>query len=151
MRDLSAAQKFEELECWQLARELANAVYELTRQDRVSRDFGFVDQVRRAAVSVMNNLAEGHERGSNKDFVKFLYIARGSAGEVRNMLYVGLDQGYLNQPAFDQVRILAERTAKACYGLIRYLNKNLESKPRRSLVSGSLQSVPCNPNLQPCP
>jgi four helix bundle protein len=90
-------QRFEELECWQLGRELTNEVYALTREGKVVKDFAFIDQIRRAAMSVMNNIAEGHERGSNKDFVKFLYIARGSAGEVRNMLYIGIDQGYLDK------------------------------------------------------
>ncbi len=125
---LSAVQTFEGLECWQLARELTNVVYELTRQDRMSRDYGFVDQMRRAAVSVMNNVAEGHERGSNKDFVKFLYIARGSAGEVRNMLLIGLDQGYLDPPTYEKANDVATRTSKACYGLIRFLNQNLDEK-----------------------
>ncbi len=132
--ELSAAQRFEELECWQLARELTNAVYALTGQGRVSKDYGFVDQMRRAAVSVMNNISEGHERGSNKDFVKFLYIARGSAGEVRNMLYIGLDQGYLEQDAFNRLFDLAERSSKACYGLIRYLSKNLNWKSKLSIA-----------------
>lgn len=131
---MSAAQRFEDLECWQLARELTNAVYALTAQGRASKDFGFVDQMRRAAVSVMNNISEGHERGSNKDFVKFLYIARGSAGEVRNMLYVGLDQGYLDQSTFGQLSELSERTSKACYGLIRYLSKNLNWKSKLSIA-----------------
>ena len=131
---MSAAQKFEELECWGLARELANAVYALTGQGRACKDFGYVDQMRRAAVSVMNNISEGHERGSNKDFVKFLYIARGSAGEVRNMLYVGLDQGYLDQSTFGQLSELSERTSKACYGLIRYLRKNLDWKAKFSIA-----------------
>ncbi len=130
---MSAAQRFEELECWQLARELTKSIYELTRQDRMSRDCGFVDQIRRASVSVMNNISEGHERGSNKDFVKFLYIARGSAGEVRNMLYAGLDQGYLDKPTFEKIKELAARTSKACYGLIRYLSENLDSKPKQIL------------------
>ena len=131
---MSAAQRFEELECWQLARELTNAVYKLTAQGRASKDYGFVDQMRRAAVSVMNNISEGHERGSNRDFVKFLYIARGSAGEVRNMLYIGLDQGYLEQDAFNRLSDLAERSSKACYGLIRYLSKNLDWKAKLSIA-----------------
>jgi four helix bundle protein len=124
---------FEELECWQLARELTNAVYGLTRQDRAGKDFAYVDQIRRASVSVMNNISEGHERGSNRDFVKFLYIARGSAGEVRNMLYTGLDQGYLDNSTFEKIKELAARTSKTCYGLIRYLSKNLDSRPKLSL------------------
>ena len=125
---MRAAQRFEDLECWQLAKELTNAIYAWTAQGRASKDYGFVDQIRRAAISVMNNIAEGHERGSNKDFVKFLYIARGSAGEVRSMLYIGCDQGYLDPLTLDQMKDLSERTSKASYGLIRYLSTNLDTK-----------------------
>ena len=132
---MSAAQRFEELECWQSARELTNVVYALTAQDRVNKDYGFVDQIRRAAVPVMNNISERHERGSNKDFVKFLYIARGSAGEVRNMLYIGPDQGYIDRNVFNWLFDLAERASKGCYGLIRYLNKNLNWKSKLSIAA----------------
>ena len=125
---MRAAQRFEDLECWQLAKELTNAIYAWTARGRASKDYGFVDQIRRAAISVMNNIAEGHERGSNKDFVKFLYIARGSAGEVRSMLYIGCDQGYLDPLTLDQMKDLSERTSKASYGLIRYLSTNLDTK-----------------------
>ena len=130
---MSAAQRFEELECWKLARELTNAVYALTAQGRACKDYGYVDQMRRAAVSVMNNISEGHERGSNKDFVKFLYIARGSAGEVRSMLCIGLDQGYLDKVAFVRLSELAEKASKTCYGLIQYLGKNLNWKAKLSV------------------
>ncbi len=127
-------QRFEELECWQLGRELTNGVYALTRDGKASKDYAFMDQIRRAAMSVMNNIAEGHERGSNKDFVKFLYIARGSAGEVRNMLYIGIDQGYLDKPTHEKLHDLSIRASKACYGLIRYLSKNLTWKSKLSLL-----------------
>ncbi len=99
-------QKFEELDCWQVARELTRAVYAVTQEGACRRDYGYCDQMRRAAVSVMNNVAEGFERGSNRDFVKFLYIARASAGEVRSMSYVGLDQGYISQEIFGQLQEL---------------------------------------------
>lgn len=99
---------FENLEAWKVARELTNRIYELTKEGLISRDYGFVDQIRRASISVMNNLAEGHERGSSKDFVKFLFIARGSAGEVRSMLY----------------RDTAIRCSQLCWGLIKYNLKN---------------------------
>lgn len=127
------AKRFEELECWQLGRELTKAVYGFTREAPVSKDYGYVDQIRRASVSVMNNISEGHERGSNKDFIKFLYIARGSAGEVRNMLYVGLDQHYISQDEFERLSIIAVKTSSATYGLIRYLSKNLDWKSKLSL------------------
>lgn len=127
-------QRFEELECWQLGRELTNGVYALTREGKAAKDFAYIDQIRRAAMSVMNNIAEGHERGSNKDFVKFLYIARGSAGEVRNMLYIGSDQGYLDKSTHEKLQELSIRASKACYGLIRYLSKNLTWKSKLSLL-----------------
>jgi len=128
------ATRFEELECWLLGRELTKAVYGLTRETLVSKDYGYVDQIRRASVSVMNNISEGHERGSNKDFVKFLYIARGSAGEVRNMLYVGLDQNYISAEQFEALHELVSRASCAVYGLIRYLSKNLDWKSKLSLL-----------------
>lgn len=128
------AKRFEELECWQLGRELTKAIYALTREAPVSKDYGYVDQIRRAAVSVMNNISEGHERGSNKDFIKFLYIARGSAGEVRNMLYVGLDQNYLPQNEFEAISAIAIKASSAIYGLIKYLSKNLDWKSKLSLL-----------------
>lgn len=132
---MGGAKTFEELECWQLGRELANAVYALTKDVAVARDFAYVDQIRRAALSVMNNISEGHERGSNKDFVRFLYMARGSAGEVRNMLYIGLDQRYMTEKSFEQIKELSARTSKACYGLIRYLSKNLDWKSKLSILT----------------
>jgi four helix bundle protein len=123
-------QKFEELECWRIARELTQVVYAATRADACRRDYGYCDQMRRAAVSVMNNVAEGFERGSNRDFVKFLYIARASAGEVRSMTYVGLDQGYISQETFDQLQALARRCGGLSWGLIKSLSKRLDFKSK---------------------
>jgi four helix bundle protein len=130
----AGVKQFEEYECWKLARELTNAVYAHTRVGRPQKDYAYADQMRRASISIMNNIAEGHERGSNKDFVKFLYIARGSAGEVRNLLYIGQDQGYLDQAGFDQLHALASQTSRACYGLIRYLSQNLDWKSKLSIA-----------------
>lgn len=78
--------RFEELDCWKIARELSREIYSLTKSGEFSRDYGLKDQIRRAAVSVMTNISEGFERSSNKDFARFLYIAKGSAGEVRSLL-----------------------------------------------------------------
>ena len=114
-------QRFEDLEAWQLARELTNQIYTITKKETIRRDFGFVDQVRRAALSIMNNIAEGFERGTNKDFVKFLFIAKGSAGEVRSMLYLGLDQGYLTNSEFSECTEVCIRSSQIVGGLIRSL------------------------------
>ena len=119
-------QRFEDLEAWQIALELANKVYEITKQESVRRDFGFVDQIRRAAISIMNNIAEGFERGSNKDFVRFLFIARGSAGEVRSLLYLGLDQGYLTNSEFSECRDLCIRSGQIIWALIKGLRKKVD-------------------------
>jgi len=101
--------KFEELDCWSVARELVAYVYKITKSDSCRRDYGYVDQIRRAAVSVMNNVAEGFHRGSNKDFIRFLYIARASAAEVRSMTYVGIDQGYISESEFNDLQDLCRR------------------------------------------
>ena len=90
-----AVKYFEDLEVWKSARELTNRIYKLTGDGSFSKDFGLRDQIRRAAVSVMSNIAEGYERGGNQELIQFLSIAKGSCGEVRCQLYVALDQNYL--------------------------------------------------------
>ena len=113
--------RFEDLEAWKFGRELAQSVYSLTRKERFNKDFGLSDQIRRASVSVMTNTAEGFERGSNKDFVRFLFIARGSAGEVRSLLYVALDQSYITGEEFNTTHDLCIQTSKIIWGLIKSL------------------------------
>jgi len=83
---------FEDMQVWQDAREFVKSIYNLTLEYKFKGDYGLKDQIRRAAVSIMNNIAEGFERDNNKEFVKFLGYAKGSAGEIRSMLYVALDQ-----------------------------------------------------------
>jgi four helix bundle protein len=123
-------QRFEDLEAWQIARELTNQIYTITKKESICRDFGFVDQIRRAAISIMNNIAEGFERGTNKDFAKYIFIARGSAGEVRSMLYVALDQEYLTGETFKQCHELSIRCSQLCWGLIKHLKKHSAWKTR---------------------
>jgi four helix bundle protein len=119
-------QRFEDLEAWQLSRELTNQIYTITKIGPVSKDYGFRDQIRRAAVSVMNNIAEGFDRGSNKDFVKFLFIARGSAAEVRSLLYVALDQDYINEAGFNDCRALCVRSSQIIWALIKGLRRKVD-------------------------
>jgi four helix bundle protein len=90
---MSFAERFEDLKIWQQARELANAVYDEFAE---CRDYAFRDQIQRAATSVMNNISEGFERRTKKDFAHFLDLAKGSAGEVRSMLYLSQDRKYLS-------------------------------------------------------
>ena len=112
----------EELEAWQKARELVKAIYEMTKRGEFSRDFGLRDQIRRASVSVMSNIAEGFERGGSTKFIHFLSMAKGSAGEVESQRYVALDAGYIDNGRFDSVRAIAGSTKRLIAGLRNYLN-----------------------------
>src|SRR4030065_2762694 len=89
------AKMFEELQIWEKARELVKAIYKLSMTDKFKKDYSLVDQIRRSSVSIMSNIAEGFERGSNTEFIQFLYIAKGSAGEVRTQLYIAYDLKYI--------------------------------------------------------
>ena len=101
---MATIQRFEDLICWQKARELTKGVYTALRE---VKDRGFTDQIQRASVSVMSNIAEGFERGTKLEFLNYLYIAKGSAGEVRAQLYVALDVGYINIETFKYLNGLA--------------------------------------------
>ena len=93
---------FENLRVWQDTRKFVKSIYELTSSGNLKRDFGLKDQIQRAAVSIMNNISEGYERDSNKELIMFLGYAKGSAGEVRSMLYITLDLNYISKQDFDE-------------------------------------------------
>ena len=97
---MARIQEFEDLEVWKLARKLTVQVYALSRNGAFAKDYGFCNQIRRAVVSIVFNIAEGFERRSNSQFIQFLDIANGSAGEVRAQLYVALDLGHITQEQF---------------------------------------------------
>jgi four helix bundle protein len=104
--------KFEEIQAWQKARLVTTLIYELTTESNFSRDFGLRDQIRRASVSIMANIAEGHGRRSDKEFANFLNMARGSASEVQSHLYVALDLTYINQDSFSKLYDLLEKISR---------------------------------------
>lgn len=116
--------RFEEIESWQSARELVRAIYALTRSVPFSQDRGLFDQIQRAAISVMSNIAEGFESGSNAQFIRYLGYDRASAAEVHSQLYIALDQTYISKKDFDRVYALAEQTARQIGGFIRYLRQH---------------------------
>lgn len=113
--------KFEQIDAWQKARVLTRHIYEITGQGKFARDFGLRDQIRRASVSSMSNIAEGFERGGNKEFIQFLSDAKGSAGEVKSQLYVALDVKFIDQPQFEELYKLADETSHLIGGFMRYL------------------------------
>jgi four helix bundle protein len=116
-----AAESFEELHVYQRARELTNGIYAATREGTFARDYGLVDQVRRAGVSIMSNIAEGFERGSTTEFIQFLYVAKGSCGEVRAQLAIASDQGYLKMSDYDRLHDLARRVRGMLSNFIAHL------------------------------
>ena len=118
---MAKIERFEDIKAWQAARDLVSAVYRVSGRGKFEKDFGLRDQIRRASVSVMSNIAEGFERCSAREFHRFLYIARGSAGEVRSQLFVALDLGYVTSDEFDDLRARSEEVAKALSGFITYL------------------------------
>ncbi len=110
-------ERFEDLIAWQKARVLTASVYEVTRMGAFAKDFGLSNQIQRAAVSVMSNVAEGFERGRRAEFLQFLSIAKSSCGEVRSQLYVALDAGYIDQNTFNTLQTRAEEVTRILGGL----------------------------------
>ncbi len=112
---MATIERFEDLVCWQKARELVREVYKTFKD---CKDYGFRDQIQRASVSVLSNIAEGFERGTRQEFVNYLYISKGSAGEVRAQLYVALDVGYINMETFKNLNKLATDCSKLVHSFI---------------------------------
>ena len=117
-------EKFEDLDCWKKARELANLVYDLTNQRSLGKDFQLRDQIRDAAGSVMHNIAEGFEAGSDAEFVRFLKISRRSVSEIQSELYLALDRKYILENQLGRAYAKATETKRLINGLIAYLHRN---------------------------
>jgi four helix bundle protein len=126
---MATFERFEDIEAWKKARSLVNMIYEITSAGDFARDYGLKDQIRRASVSVLSNIAEGFEREGNNEFCRFLMMAKGSCGEVRAQLYVALDQHYITTEQFERAVRLAVEVSRMISGLVKYL--------RQSELSGS--------------
>jgi len=113
-----SVRRFEDLVVWQKARVLTNEIYKITKKPEFSKDLGLKDQIQRASVSIMSNIAEGFERGPKEEFIQFLYISRGSCGEVRTQLYVAKDQNYITEEEFQKLQKLAVEVSRLIYHLI---------------------------------
>ena len=121
---MAKVEQFEDLLCWQKARELNRMIYKVYNQGPFSRDFSLQNQVRRASVSVMSNVAEGFERGGDKEFIQFLSTAKGSCGELRCQLYVALDEAYLNETDFKRFYGMCEEISRMISGFMTYLRNS---------------------------
>jgi four helix bundle protein len=118
---MTTVKKFEDLHAWQSARELVNLIYTVSRRPAFERDYGLKDQIRRAAISVMSNIAEGFGAGSDAEFIKFLGYSRRSNSETQSQLYAALDQGYMLQDEFQRIYDKANEIERQVNKLIGYL------------------------------
>jgi four helix bundle protein len=121
---------FEDLRVWQEAREIVGVVYRLTGEFPSHERYGPASQIQRAAVSTMSNIAEGFERGTNKEFISFLYVAKGSTGEVRSQAYVTFDLGYVSQAGCDDLVQRRETPSRRLYKFIEYLKHTPFTGPK---------------------
>ncbi|SPF46227.1 S23 ribosomal protein [Syntrophobacter sp. SbD1] len=129
---MAKIERFEDIEAWQKSRELASVVYGVSNQGPFSRDFGLRDQIRRAVVSVMSNIAEGFERGGNVEFRRFLSIAKGSAGEGKAQIYVAFDTGLIDKAQFDSLYRMTTETGNLIGGFMRYLTNHVGDRATRN-------------------
>ena len=120
--------RFEDLDCWQKARKIVNRVYRVCSVSEFRRDYSLIDQMKRAAISIMANIAEGFSRKGNKEFVQFLFIAKSSAAELQSHLYIVLDQGYIGKPEFDELYGEADKIQRQISNLIKYLSSTIKSR-----------------------
>lgn len=121
---MSKIQRFEDLEAWKISREVTKEIYHVSANEKFIRDYGLRDQIRRAAVSIMSNIAEGFERDGDKEFVQFLYIAKASCGEVRSQIYVAFDQNYISESEFNLIYAKVIENSRVISGLIKYLKQS---------------------------
>lgn len=121
---MATFQRFEEIQAWQKARVATRRVYETSKNVEFCKDFGLSNQIRRASVSVMANIAEGNGRRTNNDFASFLVQAHGSAAEVQSHLYVALDLGYVSENDFNEIYSLFEEVSRMLMSLTRHLRNS---------------------------
>ena len=119
-------EKFEDIEAWKEARDIVNCVYRVCRVIELEKDYSLSDQIKRAAISIMANIAEGFSRRGNKEFIQFLFISKASAAELQSHLYVALDQHYINDDIFNELYEKAEKIQRMISNLIKYLTSTLK-------------------------
>ena len=118
---MSKFKKFEEIESWKKARELSQMIYDESADDKFTKDFILTKQIRASSGSIMDNIAEGFERGGNKEFIQFLYISKGSSAETKSQLYRALDQNYITRESFTELYYKADEIGFMIGKLIQYL------------------------------
>ena len=139
---MATVKRFEDLDAWKEARKLIREIYDCSKKSGFVKDFALRDQVRRAAISIMSNIAEGFERGADKEFVQFLSIAKGSCGEVRAQCFVALDQSYITRPQFESLYKQCRAVNQLLSGLIAYLTRSPMKGRRGTTKPNATESSP---------
>ncbi len=134
---MATIKKFEDLICWQKARILTKEIYKITRIGDFNHDKGLANQIQRAAVSVMANIAEGFGRGTKQEFINYLFIAKGSAVEVQNHLYVALDAGYIDMLTFRNVYMLNDECCRLIQSFINRVKEGSRSGLQYKIIKKS--------------
>ena|SRR4030042_6446403 len=119
---------FEELNIWKSSRIFAKEIYSVTQKGKFLKDFSLTNQFQRAGISINANIAEGFERNTRKEFIQFLYISKGSCGEIRSLLYLALDLDYISEKEFSELKESAVVLSKSIASFIRYLKNNPVSR-----------------------
>ena len=136
---MSTIKSFEELIIWQESRKFTSNIYKLTKNFAKEELYGLTSQIRRAAISIMSNIAEGFDRKTTKEFIHFLIIARASASEVQNDLYISLDLNYINKEDFKTHYDHARKIGKLINGLITYLKSQTKSYTKTTKINEQIQ------------
>jgi four helix bundle protein len=118
---MAKIEKFEDILAWQKARQLVKRIYQATGEGDFAQDYSLKDQIRRASLSIISNIAEGFSRQTDKEFIQYLHVAKGSASEVQGQLYVALDSKYVSRDAFEELYQLSQETTRLISGFVRYL------------------------------
>ena len=133
---MATINRFEDLECWQEARKLVNMVYKaINEKENFQRDYRLNGQTTGAAISVMNNIAEGWASQSNKEFIRFLTYSRRSCAETQNCFYIALDQNYITEPIFQNLYNQGQKCIQIVDGLLRYLRSQTSQRSKRTQPS----------------
>ena len=140
VKRLSTIKSFEDLKVWKDSRIFVKEIYTMINNFPVKENYGLTSQITRAAVSIMSNIAEGFARDTNKEFIRFLIIARGSTAEVQSDLFIALDLKYINQDEFKKTYYQAENLGKQINGLIKYLKTNTKINSRKNKINESYES-----------
>ncbi|MDZ4846426.1 MAG: four helix bundle protein [Chitinophagales bacterium] len=134
---MSKIERIEDLIIWQKARELNKMIYDITKEERFSKDYALKDQIRRASISVASNIAEGFERMGDGEFKYFLSVVKGSLGELRAQLYLALDTEYISKEVFDRLNNFSVELSRMIGSFISYLHNSNKPKTRDSQIRDS--------------